>query len=101
MAADEKPADKEQSAIIEEAIRKSLKKPAGELTQADLKKVTELNLEVSSADRFRSGARIKEAGLKEVAKLTQLESLRLHGNQLTEVTPLAKGLRSVSRLLPR
>ena len=29
-------------------------------------------------------------GLEEVTKLTQLESLKLHGNRLTEVTPLAK-----------
>ena len=36
MAADTEPASNEQSMIVEEAIRKSLKKPAGELTQADL-----------------------------------------------------------------
>ena len=90
MAADAESASNEQSAIVEEAIRKSIKKTANELTKADLKKVTKLNLDVSSANRFRSGARIKETGLEEVAKLTQLESLRLHGNQLTEVTSLAK-----------
>jgi Leucine-rich repeat (LRR) protein len=29
-------------------------------------------------------------GLEEVTKLTQLESLKLHGNQLTDLSPLAK-----------
>lgn len=42
VAADGKPVGKEQSVIVEGAIRKSLKKPAGELTEADLKKVTRL-----------------------------------------------------------
>ena len=87
MATDKK--DPLQSAIIEKAIRIELKKPAGELTKADLEKVKGLNLDVSSADRFRGGARIKESGLKEVAKLMQLESLRLRGNQLSDVNPLA------------
>ena len=44
-------ADKEtptQTEIIEAAIRKSLKKPEGELTKADLEKVTGLRLERSS-----------------------------------------------------
>ena len=40
MGADKKPLTKEESAkVIEAAIRKSLKKPTGELTKADLKKV--------------------------------------------------------------
>jgi hypothetical protein len=61
LAADKK--DLLQSAIIEKAIRIELKKPAGELTKADLEKVKGLNLDVSSADRFRGGARIKESGV--------------------------------------
>ena len=47
-----------QSAIIEKAIRIELKKPTSEITQTDLEKVKGLNLDVSSADRFRAGARI-------------------------------------------
>ena len=43
LAADKKPLTKEESAKeIEKAIRKSLKKPTGELTKADLEKVTRL-----------------------------------------------------------
>ena len=82
--------DSTQSAIIDRAIRSVLNKPKGEFAQADLEKVREINLDVSSADRFRAGARMKEAGLKELTKLTRLESLRLHGNQLTDVSPLAR-----------
>ena len=45
LAADKKPLTKEESAkVIEAAIRKSLKKPTGELTKADLEKVRELYL---------------------------------------------------------
>ena len=45
MGADKKPLTKEESAkVIEAAIRKSLKKPTGELTKADLEKVTALSL---------------------------------------------------------
>ena len=91
LAADKK--DPLQSAIIEKAIRIELKKPAGALTKADLVKVKVLNLDVSSADRFRGGARIREPGLKEVANLLQLESLRLRGNQLSDVNPLAELIR--------
>ena len=45
IGADKKPLTKEESAkVIEAAIRKVAKKPAGELTKADLEKVTELSL---------------------------------------------------------
>ena len=56
--------------IIEKAIRKELKKPTGELTEADLGKVTEL---------FLSGYKLTEVpkGLK---KLTQLTWLFLTNN---------------------
>ena len=54
---------------VEKAIRKSLKKPTGELTKADLEKVTALNL------RFNQLTDVK--GLE---KLTQLEFLGLKGN---------------------
>jgi hypothetical protein len=38
LAADKKPVSKEQSAIVEKAIRKELKKPEGKLTKGDLRK---------------------------------------------------------------
>jgi Leucine-rich repeat (LRR) protein len=46
LAADKKSLTKEDSAkVIEAAVRKELKKPTGELTEADLKKVTRLELD--------------------------------------------------------
>ena len=53
-----------------------------------------LNLDVSSADRFRAGARIKESGLKEVAKLKQQRLVNLEDTKVTEsgVTQLQKAL---------
>ena len=46
LAADKKPLTKEETAMVIEAeIRKELQKPNGELTKADLEKVTELNLQ--------------------------------------------------------
>jgi len=86
MAADKKPLTKEESAkIIEAAIRKELKKPTGELTKADLEKVTELDL---------GGNKLTELP-KELEKLMQLEMLFLNGNQLTE---LPTGLEKLTNL---
>ena len=72
---------------IEVAIRKSLKyigeSPTGELTQADLKKVTELELD-----------RKQLTSVKGLEKLTQLESLHLPHNKLTDV----KGLENLMQL---
>ena len=72
---------------IEVAIRKSLKyigeSPTGELTQADLKKVTELELD-----------RKQLTSVKGLEKLTQLESLHLSHNKLTDV----KGLENLMQL---
>ena len=46
LAADKKPLTKEESAkVVEAAIRKAAKKPTGELTKADLEKVTKLHLD--------------------------------------------------------
>ena len=56
--------------IVEKAIRKSLKKPAGELTKADLEKVTELSLSDNKLTEVPKGLK----------KLTQLEFLGLKGN---------------------
>ena len=51
--------------IVEKAVRgKSLKKPTGELTKADLEKVTALGLGYT---------KITDAGLKEVTKLQNLD----------------------------
>ena len=69
-----KTAPKEESAkIIEKAIRKSLKKPAGELTKADLEKVTRLDL-----------YDIQLTDLKGLETLTRLTELGLGSNQLTD-----------------
>jgi hypothetical protein len=65
--------------IVEKAIRKSLKKPTGELTKADLEKVTKL---------FLSGNQLTEVP-KGLEKLTKLEALNLANNQLTDVSALA------------
>ena len=72
---------------IEVAIRKSLKyigeSPTGELTQADLEKVTELELD-----------RKQLTSVKGLEKLAQLESLHLPHNKLTDV----KGLENLTQL---
>jgi hypothetical protein len=66
LAADKKPLIADP--IVEKAIRKRINKPTGELTDADLAKVTGLSLLTTQ---------ITDAGLKEVAKMKQLELLRL------------------------
>ena len=74
----------DEKLIVEKAVRKSLKKPDGQLTVGDLKKVTRLNV---------SDTIITDAGLKEVAKLQNLEVLRLGDTQITD-----KGLKDVAML---
>ena len=64
--------------IVEKAIRKSLKKPTGELTKADLEKVTRLSLKNIQLTEVPKG----------LEKLTQLTSLHLWKNQITDLTPL-------------
>jgi len=81
LAADKKPLI--TNPIVEKAIRKSLKKPTGELTEADLEKVTELDL------RYKQLTSVTGLG-----KLTQLTFLDLRGNQLTNV----KGLEKLTQL---
>ena len=61
--------------IAEKAVRKSLKKPEGELTAGDLEKVTRLIL---------ADTQITDVGLKEVAKLKQLKTLILSNTQTTD-----------------
>jgi Leucine-rich repeat (LRR) protein len=70
--------------IVEKAIREELKKPEGELTKADLEKVTKVNF---------FGNKLTEVP-KELEKLTKLTSLRLSGNKLTDV----KGLEKLNQL---
>ena len=70
--------------IVEKAIRKELKKPEGELTKADLEKVTRLNLYGNQLTEVPRG----------LEKLTQLEKLYLDYNQLTDV----KGLEKLTQL---
>ena len=70
--------------IVEEAIRKSLEKPEGQLTKADLAKVTRLDL---------NDTQITDAGLTEVAKLQQLTRLYLDYTKITDA-----GLKDVAKL---
>jgi hypothetical protein len=61
--------------IVEKAVRKQLEKPEGELTKADLAKVTSLAL---------GHTQITDAGLKDVAKMQKLTTLRLGGTKTTD-----------------
>ena len=72
------PLTKEESAkFIEVAIRKRIKKPVGELTKADMEKVTRLSLVNNQL-----------TDVKGLEKLTQLTHLNLTSNKLTSVTGL-------------
>jgi hypothetical protein len=70
--------------IVEKAIRKSLLEPTGELTKADLEKVTRLRLQITQ---------ITDAGLKEVAKLQNLQWLYLGSTKITD-----EALKEVAKL---
>ena len=70
--------------IVDKAVRKELGKPISGLTNADLAKVTCLDL---------SYTKITDAGLKEVVKLQQLEWLSLWKTQITDA-----GLKDVAKL---
>ena len=69
---------------IEAAVRKAAKKPTGELTKADLEKVTDLFL-----SGYPYGNQLNEVP-KGLEKLTQLKGLHLNGNQLIDVKRLEK-----------
>ena len=69
---------------IEKKIRLNLKKPTGELTKADLEKVTELYLGRNQLTEVPKG----------LEKLTQLKGLNLNHNKLTDV----KGLEKLTQL---
>ena len=70
--------------ILEKQIREALKKPEGELTKADLKKVTGISLH---------STQVTDAVLKEVAKLKKLTHLSLSGTKTTDA-----GLKEVAKL---
>ena len=73
--------------IVEKAVRKFLRKPEGELTEADLEKVREIGL---------YWTQITDAGLKPVGQLQQLTSLDLDGTQITDA-----GAAELRKVLPK
>ena len=84
------------SVNIEAEIRRAAKKPTGELTQADLEKVTKLNLggnKLTDVKGLEKLTKLKElylaknqlTNVKGLEKLWQLTRLHLHSNQLTDV----------------
>ena len=94
--------------IVEKAVRKKLKKPEGKLTEAEVWKVTSLDLddtqitdaglqEVAKLQGLETlwlgRTKITDEGLKEVAKLQKLETLSLGGTKITDV-----GLKEVAKL---
>ena len=80
---------KESGRIIEAAIRKELNKPNGEITKADLWKVTRLNL---------SFTKTTDASLKELAKLKNLTELGLAGTQIMDAGFKMKMLTKLRKL---
>ena len=95
---------------IERAIRTSLEKPEGKLTETDLARVTELNLgyiEITDAGlKLNEVAKMKQpatinlsytpitdASLKELAKLQKLTHLSLNGTKITD-----EGLKELAKL---
>lgn len=77
------------SAALDSAMRKATGKTEGELTKADLEKVTEFTL---------TDSRLTDADLATVAGLTQLKKLDLSYNGLTDVSAL-KTLTKLEELL--
>jgi Leucine-rich repeat (LRR) protein len=75
LAADKKPLIADP--IVEKEIRRVLEKPEGELTKADLEKV---------ADLYLGDTKITDAGLKDVAKMKQLERLTLIRTGITDAS---------------
>ncbi len=69
-AAAESPTVEIADPIVEKAIREQLEKPEGELTKADLEKVTELNLRTKDLTELPKG----------LEKLTHLTHLYLEDN---------------------
>ncbi len=69
------PSGPEYAKVIEAAIRAELKKLTGKLTEADLEKVTSLNL---------NNTIMLDEGLKELPELRKLRYLRLFGTLITD-----------------
>ena len=88
--------------IVEKAIRKRLKKPKGELTKADMEKVTRLGIENKNLTDVPEGlgnlsqltylslALNQLTNLEGLEKLKKLETLSLVQNNLTDVKSLEK-----------
>jgi hypothetical protein len=76
------PNSPEAKAAIEAAIRKTAGKPTGELTKADLEKVTGIDVVLDIRSK-----NITE--LTPLADLTNLVQFQLGLNQITDLTPLA------------
>jgi hypothetical protein len=94
------PNSPEAKAAMEAAIRSRAKKPTGELTKADLKKVTELKLRGKNLTDVSTLARLEQlkwldlkynqlADVSGLAGLKQLKTLDLRNNRLTKVSALA------------
>ncbi len=77
-------AAQEQSALVEKQIREFLDKPTGDLTEADLEKITGLGF---------AGSEITDIGLKEVAECKNLTRLVLKFTNITD-----EGLKEVAKL---
>jgi Leucine-rich repeat (LRR) protein len=72
---------KSEKSAIEEAIRLELKKPEGELTQADYQKIKKLSV-------YSVARPVKDITL--VGELTNLEQLDFAGGDISDPAPLAK-----------
>ena len=84
LAADKKPLIADP--IVEKEIRRRLKKPKGELTKAELQKLTFFSLH---------DTQITDSGLKELVKMKQLTDLILVGAKVT-----SEGQSKLVRALP-
>ena len=71
----------ESHAAIIASIRERIRKPEGELTQADYDRVTFLNLQGKGL-----------VDISPIRKLTRLKQLRLDYNDLTDISPLASAV---------
>ncbi|MDP7052545.1 MAG: hypothetical protein QF600_11505 [Verrucomicrobiota bacterium] len=106
------PSGPEYAKVIEAAIRVELKKLTGKLTEADLEKVTSLNLNntimldegLKELPKLRYlrlfGTLISDAGLKELTKRQQLTAIDLGLTQISDAglkeLPKLKKLRSLN-----
>jgi Leucine-rich repeat (LRR) protein len=91
--------NEESAKVIEAAIRKTAKKPTGELTKADYMKAAEVGYGTITSEnpdhRHKFDLSRKElTDVKGLEKLTKLNSLALDKNQLTSV----KGLENLTQL---